>query len=184
MISLLLLSPSPSTSSLFSAPPSLLPLSSPSSLFSSSLFFSSLSFSFLSFSFLSPSSSSPSYSSSTPLPLLILLFFCPSRVASHSQENKMTLNNLATVFGPNLLRPGGARGAPGAFDVSAMDVISPVNILIFFMTCPEEVYQEPQSFSNTGSGSRNARNSKRSGLLEDSASPPSTSCVQQKHSVI
>lgn len=41
--------------------------------------------------------------------LLKRLKFYPSRfldeVQSHSNENKMSVQNLATVFGPNILRP-------------------------------------------------------------------------------
>lgn len=112
-----------------------------------------------------------SYTLYLPFPIL------PS-VASHSDENKMTLQNLATVFGPNLLRPGGPRGAPGTLDVSAMDVVSPVKILVFFMECPEEIYQEPQSLSNSGSGQRNARNSKKSGFQEaETPSSPMATAV-------
>lgn len=39
----------------------------------------------------------------------VLLLLCPLRfldeVQSHSNENKMSVQNLATVFGPNILRP-------------------------------------------------------------------------------
>ena len=99
---------------------------------------------------------------------LLLLFF---RVAEHKAENKMTLNNLATVFGPNLLRPGYS-GADN-FMAAAMDVISPVNVLLFFLTCPEEVYEEPSSMSanyggttsSTSSSGNKASSRKRSGLV-------------------
>ena len=88
----------------------------------------------------------------------------------------MTLQNLATVFGPNLLRPGGPRGAPGTIDVSAMDVVSPVKILIFFMECPEEIYQEPQSLGNGGE-QKNPRNSRKPCIQEEEepSSPGATS---------
>ena len=54
----------------------------------------------------------------------------------------MNLNNLATLFGPNLLRPGSNQAA------AAFDVMSPVNILMFVLTCPIEFYDEP-SFGGT-----------------------------------
>ena len=44
---------------------------------------------------------------------MLLIAFC--RISRHSNENKMSLHNLATVFGPTLLQPAvkaGAKAAP------------------------------------------------------------------------
>ena len=60
----------------------------------------------------------------------------PSRVSSFESENKMGVNNLATVFGPTVLRPstdtsadGGDRNSCniGSFDLGALDVMSQVS---------------------------------------------------------
>ena len=66
----------------------------------------------------------------------------------------MSLNNLSTVFGPNLLSPGG--------DEMKMDVVTPVSVVLFFLNCPEEFFDEslfgnsPQSTSTSSSNkSRN-----------------------------
>lgn len=75
---------------------------------------------------------------------VLSLFFS---VAAESEINKMTLNNLATIFGPNLLRPGGNQPT-GPFDV-----MSPVNVLMFFLVCPLEVFDDP---SSTGSAPSSA----------------------------
>lgn len=97
-------------------------------------------------------------------------------VARSASENKMTLNNLATVFGPNLLRPG---FTSGDFAVAAFDVMSPVNILMFFLTCPEEVYDEPwgsySSAPNSTSRSSLSKSRKRSGLINDDTTSISSS---------
>ena len=47
----------------------------------------------------------------------------------------MSLNNLATIFGPNLLNPGGASAL-------MMDVVTPVSVVLFFLNCPEEYFDE------------------------------------------
>lgn len=89
--------------------------------------------------------------------LFILLLFS---VAAEAELNKMNLNNLATVFGPNLLRPGTNQTAAAAWDV-----ISPVNVLMFFLTCPMEVYDDPSSSSAGSAPSSESKGSKkRSGL--------------------
>ena len=72
----------------------------------------------------------------------------------------MTLNNLATLFGPNLLRPGtNSQSAAAAFDV-----MSPVNVLMFFLICPLEVYDDP-SASNSAPSSASKKSKKRQELL-------------------
>lgn len=55
----------------------------------------------------------------------------------NSSENKMSLNNLATVFGPNLLHPGAS-----SMDVFMMDVVTPVSVVLYFLNCPEEYFDE------------------------------------------
>ncbi|XP_072043988.1 active breakpoint cluster region-related protein-like isoform X2 [Amphiura filiformis] len=58
------------------------------------------------------------------------------RVASHASENKMSLNNLSTVFGPTLIGPA---VSPTSSDVSMMnilgmsDVMSQVGILYYYL---------------------------------------------------
>lgn len=81
-----------------------------------------------------------------------------SSVAAESETNKMTLNNLATLFGPNLLRPGSQSAA------AAFDVMSPVNVLMFFLVCPIEVYDDPNS-SNSAPSSASKKSKKRQELL-------------------
>ena len=58
------------------------------------------------------------------------------------KTNKMGINNLATVFGPTVLRPppsgGDARENDrgcyiGSFDIGALDVMSQVGIFRFFL---------------------------------------------------
>lgn len=51
----------------------------------------------------------------------------------------MTLTNLATIFGINLLRPGGA-GAD--MNMAAMDVVTPVSVVLYYLNCPEEYFDE------------------------------------------
>lgn len=61
----------------------------------------------------------------------------PRRVAMNSSENKMSLNNLATIFGPNLLHPGTT-----TMEAFLMDVVTPVSVVLFFLNCPEEYFDE------------------------------------------
>ena len=63
------------------------------------------------------------------------------RVAANSELNKMNLNNLATLFGPNLLRPAPENSL---LNMAAVDVATPVNVLMFFLSCPEEILDEAQ----------------------------------------
>jgi hypothetical protein len=58
-------------------------------------------------------------------------------VAKHLSENKMSLNNLATIFGPNLLHPGTT-----TMEAFLMDVVTPVSVVLFFLNCPEEYFDE------------------------------------------
>ena len=61
----------------------------------------------------------------------------PNSVAMHSADNKMSLNNLATIFGPNLLHPGTT-----TMEAFMMDVVTPVSVVLFFLNCPEEYFDE------------------------------------------
>lgn len=58
-------------------------------------------------------------------------------VAKHLTDNKMSLNNLATIFGPNLLHPGTT-----TMEAFMMDVVTPVSVVLFFLNCPEEYFDE------------------------------------------
>lgn len=58
------------------------------------------------------------------------------RVAEHCSENKMTLGNLATVFGPNLIRPASSHGD---MTLESLDVMSQVGVLHYFLTLPTEM---------------------------------------------
>ena len=89
----------------------------------------------------------------------------PPRVAANSSSNKMNLNNLATLFGPNLLRPAPMGQEESLLSMAAMDVATPVNVLMYFLSCPEEYLDEtqvqtsPVSTASTGRGRR--RDSRR-----------------------
>ena len=65
-----------------------------------------------------------------------MIVFMPYRVAEHSSENKMTLGNLATVFGPNLIRPATSQGD---MTLESLDVMSQVGVLHYFLTLPSEM---------------------------------------------
>lgn len=101
-----------------------------------------------------------------PCTTVVDVFFFFS-VASMVEFNKMTLNNLATVFGPNLFRQGHSEDKPASM-AAAFDIMSPVNILMFFLTCPEEVFDEIAPGSTPSSYSKGS--SKKLGLEEDSSS--------------
>ena len=64
------------------------------------------------------------------------LYSCVHRVAEHSSENKMTLGNLSTVFGPNLIRPATTQGD---MTLESLDVMSQVGVLHYFLTLPPEM---------------------------------------------
>lgn len=52
----------------------------------------------------------------------------------------MTLNNLATLFGPNLLRPSGTN--PMEMNAAAVDIVTPVSLVLYFLNCPEDYFDE------------------------------------------
>lgn len=59
------------------------------------------------------------------------------RVVEMEHYNKMSLHNLATVFGPTLLRPGAKPGNPSPAEKLAagtVDVMAQAGILHFFLT--------------------------------------------------
>lgn len=64
--------------------------------------------------------------------------FSYARVNQHENHNKMSLHNLATVFGPTLLRPGAKNEGASNLDLLAagtVDVMAQAGILYFFLTC-------------------------------------------------
>ncbi len=70
----------------------------------------------------------------------------------------MTLTNLATVFGPNLLHPGNSDAS-----VFNMDVVTPVSVVLYYLNCPEEFFDEiPESSpENTAGSPRSATEGRR-----------------------
>lgn len=93
------------------------------------------------------------YSELTPL------YLFPDRVAANSSENKMTLNNLATLFGPNLLRPSGTN--PMEMNAAAVDIVTPVSLVLYFLNCPEEYFDENLFRSPEASSLGSRRDKKR-----------------------
>lgn len=70
-------------------------------------------------------------------------------VNAHENHNKMSLHNLATVFGPTLLRPGARTEGASNLDLLAagtVDVMAQAGILYFFLTrrCNNEPLQPSQ----------------------------------------
>lgn len=58
------------------------------------------------------------------------------RIYKHENENKMSLHNLATVFGPTLLRPGGKVDNTKQKDLLAtgtVDVMAQAGILYCYL---------------------------------------------------
>ena len=78
----------------------------------------------------------------------------------------MTLTNLATIFGPNLLQPGGDGSQIN------MDVVTPVSVVLYFLNCPEEYFDEgsnrtsPDSTGASG-GSGSGSGGRRGGVNMD-----------------
>ena len=67
--------------------------------------------------------------------MFLLLIVC--RVADYSNENKMTLTNLATLFGPNLIRPGKRENRELE---ATLDIMSQVGVLMYYLSLPSEMY--------------------------------------------
>ena len=58
------------------------------------------------------------------------------RIAKYQEDNKMSLNNLATVFGPTLLRPAAKDTDQSTMDLfceGARDAMMQTSILYFFL---------------------------------------------------
>uniref|UniRef100_A0A3Q2W323 ABR activator of RhoGEF and GTPase n=1 Tax=Haplochromis burtoni TaxID=8153 RepID=A0A3Q2W323_HAPBU len=69
------------------------------------------------------------------------------RVAEKEPINKMSLHNLATVFGPTLLRPSESESAKGqhitsASDIWSHDVMAQVQVLLYYLQHPPISYAE------------------------------------------
>ena len=67
---------------------------------------------------------------------LFPIFFC-FRVSKHESENKMSLNNLATIFGPTLLHPAvkdESKVSPAMLMMQgAQDVFIQAGVLYYFL---------------------------------------------------
>ena len=61
-------------------------------------------------------------------------------MASEENVNKMSLNNLSTVFGPNLLRP-----AMDGNDYAAIAAMAHVGILLYLLQVPEKLLLSPSA---------------------------------------
>ena len=69
----------------------------------------------------------------------------PYRLSEHQEQNKMGQNNLATVFGPNVLRPSSSSGTdPTDLAQGTLDVMSQVGIFLWFLKfCTLELPSDP-----------------------------------------
>uniref|UniRef100_A0A8C8SB02 Active breakpoint cluster region-related protein n=1 Tax=Pelusios castaneus TaxID=367368 RepID=A0A8C8SB02_9SAUR len=85
---------------------------------------------------------------SLPDPNLITFLFLLEhlkRVAEKEPVNKMSLHNLATVFGPTLLRPSEVEGKGHltlASDIWSHDVMAQVQVLLYYLQHPPILYAE------------------------------------------
>ncbi|KAJ7387341.1 hypothetical protein OS493_004332 [Desmophyllum pertusum] len=55
------------------------------------------------------------------------------RLSEHQEQNKMGQNNLATVFGPNILRPSSSATDPTDLARGTLDVMNQVGIFLWFI---------------------------------------------------
>jgi len=65
-----------------------------------------------------------------------LRFYVYCSVNQYESHNKMSLNNLATVFGPTMIRPGSNNAPMSAadqFTAGTIDVMAQAGILYFFL---------------------------------------------------
>ena len=83
----------------------------------------------------------------------------------------MTLPNLATVFGPNLLRPA---DTSDSISHAALDVRTPVSVLLYFLNCPDDFFDESvigssphQTGSSSGMRSKEKRDRKKLAMMEE-----------------
>ena len=71
-----------------------------------------------------------------------MLMYACYRVASEEGHNKMSLQNLATVFGPTLLRPAAKeveqQSMEQLFSAGARDAMLQTGILLFYLTLKEK----------------------------------------------
>jgi breakpoint cluster region protein len=74
------------------------------------------------------------------LATMVYLFRHLRKVASEERVNKMSLNNLSTVFGPNLLRP-----SMDGTDHAAIAAMSHVGILLYLLQMSEELLLSPSA---------------------------------------
>jgi hypothetical protein len=75
----------------------------------------------------------------------LVYFFNVCRVNQHEAQNKMSLHNLATVFGPTLLRPacpssgksesGSRQQRLDTLAAGTVDVMAQAGILYYFLQC-------------------------------------------------
>lgn len=66
-------------------------------------------------------------------------------MSEHQEQNKMGQNNLATVFGPNVLRPSSADTDPTDLAKGTLDVMSQVGIFLWFLKfCSLQLPEDPQ----------------------------------------
>lgn len=67
------------------------------------------------------------------------------RLSEHQEQNKMGQNNLATVFGPNVLRPSSADTDPTDLAKGTLDVMSQVGIFLWFLKfCSLQLPEDPE----------------------------------------
>jgi hypothetical protein len=70
--------------------------------------------------------------------IIIVLIDHLNKVNQFEEHNKMSLHNLATVFGPTVLRPGttatsGTNSIADSFTLGTIDVMAQAGILYFFL---------------------------------------------------
>jgi hypothetical protein len=76
------------------------------------------------------------------VPQVLYTTFNIFRVNQHEAQNKMSLHNLATVFGPTLLRPGCGKSESGLrqqqcdpLAAGTVNVMAQAGILYYFLQC-------------------------------------------------